>query len=134
MKNTECAGTIADCYRSCRLLQALQIVTGVCVHPGQRDILAQQACDSVHVIITPVADKARVCIRASGFICGDTLCSMNSRGHEHGLLRCGGDFSSVFVAVAIVVRAHILSGLPNVVFCHYDRVSEGRTACNKYSV
>jgi hypothetical protein len=73
----------------------LQIVTGICAHPGQRDILAQQACDSAHVIITPVADKARVCIRASGFICGDTLCSTNNRGRERGLLRCGAGTSTL---------------------------------------
>lgn len=38
----------------------LQIVTGVCVHLGQKSIPAQQACDFTHAIIIRVAEKTRV--------------------------------------------------------------------------
>lgn len=38
----------------------LQIVARVCVHLGQKSILAQQACDFARVIIIQGAEKARV--------------------------------------------------------------------------
>lgn len=47
----------------------LQIVARVCVHLGQKYILAQQARDFTHVIIIQVVEKARVWIRTSGSVC-----------------------------------------------------------------
>lgn len=58
----------------------------------------------------------------------------DNRGGERGMLRCGGDFGSSILAVAIVVRAHTCSELQVWSSVTVVRVLEGCTECNKYSV